>query len=168
MVLFEYKYAMDTSEKKRRPGRPPKFKEARRPVTMTLPVRVLGILASIDPDRAQAIVKLADEAGRSAAARKPVEIVEVAPRRGLIVVSESAALRKIEGLRLVEIAPSRFLITVKAGLSVESIEVQLHDLIEENAAGPEETALLKELLFQIRHQRRSKAVSKEELLIISV
>ncbi|MEI6632349.1 MAG: hypothetical protein WCP22_00865 [Chlamydiota bacterium] len=142
--------------------------EDRRPVTVTLPVRVLDILRTVDPDRARAIAKLADEAGRGMSEKKPVEIVEVAPNRGLIVVSDSAALRSIEGLRLIEIAPARFLITVKANLSVESLEVQIHDLIEEERGGPEESALLQELLRQIRHQRRSKSVSKEELLIVSV
>ncbi len=160
--------AMNTSKKLRASGRPPKFMEDRRPVTVTLPVRVLDILRTVDPDRARAIAKLADEAGRGMSEKKPVEIVEVAPNRGLIVVSDSAALRSIEGLRLIEIAPARFLITVKANLSVESLEVQIHDLIEEERGGPEESALLQELLRQIRHQRRSKSVSKEELLIVSV
>jgi hypothetical protein len=142
--------------------------EDRRPVTVTLPVRVLEILKTVDPDRARAIAKLADEAGRGMSAGKPVEIVEVAPNRGLIVVADSALLRSIEGLRMIEIAPARFLITVKANLSVESLEVQIHDLIEEESGGPEEIALLQELLRQIRHQRRSRTVSKEELLIVSI
>jgi len=159
---------MNTSKKIRTSGRPPKFMEDRRPVTVTLPVRVLEILRMVDPDSARAIAKLADEAGRGMSGRKPVEIVDVAPHRGLIVVADSALLRSIEGLRLIEIAPARFLITVKANLSVESVEVQIHDLIEEERGGPEEIALLQELLRQIRHQRRSKAVSKEELLIVSI
>lgn len=162
---------MDTSKIKRTAGRPPKFMEERRPVTVTLPVRVLEILATVDPDRARAIAKLAEEAGRSAAGRSHVEIVEVAPHRGLIVVSDSAALRKIEGLRLIEIAPARFLITVKASMSVELLEVQLQDMIEEAKEAkfePGEIALLLELLRHIRHQRRSKTVSKEELLVISI
>ena len=159
---------MNTSNKSRTAGRPPKFMEDRRPVTVTLPLRVLDILKSVDPDRARAIVKLANEAGRGMSGRKPVEIAEVAPHRGLIVVADSAALRSIEGLRLIEIAPARFLITVKANLSVESLEVQIHDLIEEESGSSEEIALLQELLRQIRHQRRSRAVSKEELLIVSI
>jgi hypothetical protein len=139
-----------------------------RPVTVILPVRVLEILKAVDPDRAWAIAKLADEVGRGMSGRKPVEIVKVAPHRGLIVVVDSMALRSIEGLRLIEIAPTRFLITVKAHLSVESLEIQIQDIIEEENCGPQEIALLKEMLRQIRHQRRSRAVSKEELFVISI
>ncbi|MCX6353313.1 MAG: hypothetical protein NTZ78_00240 [Candidatus Aureabacteria bacterium] len=156
---------MNTSKKA---GRPPKFQEARRPVTVTLPMRVLEILNTIDPDRARAIAKLAAAAGRGLRDGKPVEIVEVAPHRGLIVVKESKVLRSIDGLRLIEIAPARFLITLKASLSVESLEVQIHDWLEEGNGNPEEVALLKELFDQLRHHRRRKAVSKEELLIINM
>jgi hypothetical protein len=159
---------MDTNKKPRPVGRPPKFQEDRRPVTVTLPLRVLNILEQVHPDRARAIAKLADEAGKGFLDMKPVEIVEMAPHRGLIVVSDSAVLRSIEGLRLIEIAPTRFLITVNATLSVESLEVQIQDRIEEGNGGPGEIELLKELLCHIRHQRRRRAVSKEELLIISM
>lgn len=157
---------MNTIKIKRTAGRPPKFPEDRHPVTVTLPVRILDILKTVNPDRARAIVKLAHSADSRARNRKPVEIVEVAPHRGLIVVADSAALRSIEGLRLIEIAPSRYLLTVHSNLSVESLEVQIHDLIEEERGGQEESALLKELLRQIRHQRRSRAVSKEAILVI--
>jgi len=159
---------MTTSEKLRTVGRHPKFREARQPVTVTLPLRVLDILKTVDPDRAYAIAKLADAADRVLRDRKPVEIVEMAPHRGLIVVKESAMLKSIEGLRLIEIAPTRFLITVKANLSVESLEVQIQDMIEEGSGGPEEITLLKELFYQLRYQRRRRAVSKEELLIINI
>lgn len=148
-------------------GRPPKFREERRPVSMTLPLRVLEILKSVNSDRARAVVKLAEAAGGEDN-RKLAEIVEVAPRRGLIVVAKSRILESIEGLHLVEIAPGRYLITVKANLSLESIEVQVEDKIEEETEDLRERKLLKELLSHIRHQRRRRAVSKEELLVISI
>jgi hypothetical protein len=129
---------------------------------------VLDFLETVDPDRARAIVKLADAADRGLRDRKPVEIVEMAPHRGLIVVGDSVLLRSIEGLRLIEISPVRYLITVKASLSVESLEVQIQDMIEKGIGGPEESLLLRDLLQQIRHHRRHKAVSKEELLIINM
>jgi hypothetical protein len=159
---------MNESKKSHTAGRPPKFREARRPVTVTLPVRVLEVLKTVNPDRAMAIARLADAADRGLCDRKPVEIVEVAPHRGLIVVADSAMLRSIEGLRLIEISPARYLITVKASLSVESLEVQIQDMIEEGTGSPEEILLLRDLLQQLRHQRRRKAVSKEELLIINM
>jgi len=159
---------MNTRKKIHGAGRPPKFQEERRPVTMTLPVRVLDFLKVIDPDRARAIVKIADAAATGLGGRRSVEIVEMAPHRGLIVVADSTLLKSIDGLRLIEIAPTRYLITVNASLSVESLEVQIQDIIEEGIGAQEEIKLLTELLHQLRHQRRRRAVSKEELLIISI
>ena len=159
---------MNTREKMRGAGRPPKFREERRPVTMTLPVRILDFLKAVDPDRARAIAKLSDAAAAGLRNRKPVEIVEVAPHHGLIVVADSALLRGIDGLCLIEIAPTRYLITLHGSMSAESLEVQLHDMIEEGNGGQGEITLLKELFEQLRHQRRRRAVSKEELLIINI
>jgi hypothetical protein len=44
-------------QNKKKKGRPPKFRESRRPVTVTLPETTLARLAAINTDRAQAIVK---------------------------------------------------------------------------------------------------------------
>ena len=134
---------------------------------MTLPLRALETLRSVDPDRSRAVAKLAARAAEEAAGRPAVEVVEMAPRRGLIVVSNHRALQGVEGLRLVEIAPSRFLITLDRNLSVESLEIRLQDLLDESAAGSADRAFVAELLALIRRQRRDRTVSKEEILIIS-
>ncbi len=158
---------MPTGNKSSRAGRPPKFQEKSRPVTMTLPLRALETLRSVDPDRSRAVAKLAARAAEEAAGRPAVEVVEMAPRRGLIVVSNHRALNGVEGLRLVEIAPSRFLITLGKSLSVESLEIRLQDLLDETEAPSEDRAFLADLLALIRRQRRDRTVSKEEILIIS-
>ena len=155
------------SDKARGRGRPPKFREKRQPVTMTLPLRVLEILRSVDPDRARAVARLAARAAAVDGAKPSVEVVEMAPRRGLIVVTNHRALKGVEGLRLVEIAPSRFLITLDKSLSVESLEIRLQDLLDGAEAGSADRAFLAELLALIRRQRRERTVSKEEILIIS-
>ena len=155
------------SDKARGRGRPPKFREKSRPVTMTLPLRVLEILRSVELDRARAVAKLATRAAEEAAGRPAVEVVEMAPHRGLIVVTNHKALDGVEGLRLVEIAPSRFLITLDKSLSVESLEIRLQDLLDEAEAGSAGGAFLAELLALLRRQRRERTVSKEEILIIS-
>ncbi len=159
---------MNTNKKPSFAGRPPKFLEERRPVTVTLPVRVLNTLKEIDSDRARAIVKLVDEAGKALSNRPSVEIVEMARNSALIVVKDSKVLRSIEGLRLIEIAPTRFLITLKPNFNVESLEIQIQDKIEEKIGDLEERKFLKDLLLQIRNQRRRKTFSKEEFLIISL
>lgn len=159
---------MKTKRKFSMAGRPPKFREERKPVTMTLPTRVLEILRAVDPDRARAIAKLATAADFRSTGRKSVEIVEVAPHRSLIVVAKNRSLEGIKGLHLVEIAPARYLITVQKNLSVESLEVQLRDKSEDAGEKSEDREFLSELLTVIRHQRRGKTVSQEELLIINL
>ena len=150
-------------------GRPPKFDEPRRPITLTLPERTIRQLAAIDGDRARAIVKAADFVilGKDQN-RKPVEIVEVAPGKGIILVGPSRCLRQIPWLHLAEITPERYLLTVTPGTAVESLEVALHDLLEELPHEEEhERLILRQLLTHLRTVRRDQSLSKAEMLLIS-
>ena len=148
-------------------GRPPKFHEARRPVTLTLPESTLVRLASVDPDRARAIVKLTDAATADHAKRKPVELVEVSPGLCVILVGPSKLLQKIRWLRLVEVAPMRFLLTIPLGTSVDSLELAIGDLLEEVKPHDEwEHSTLVGLRDLIRRLRRHGELSKAEMLFI--
>ena len=114
-----------------RKGRPPKFQEPRRPVTVTLPESTLAKLAAINPDRAQAIVKATHAAmPRKANGHKRVELVEVMPGLGVLIVGPSRYLQKIKWLRLVELAPMRYLLVVPSGTAIDSLEVAIIDLLE--------------------------------------
>src|SRR5262245_21906986 len=94
-------------------GRPPKFSESRRPVTVTLPESTLARLTAINPDRARAIVKAVGTAvAVSGKHQKQVEVVEVSPGVGIILVGPSRYLKRIKWLRLVEVAPMRYLLTI--------------------------------------------------------
>jgi hypothetical protein len=161
---------MNAGQKSNPGGRPPKFKEPRRPVTMTLPVRILEQLALIDPDRTLAVVKATEAVmGSGGKPSKPVELVQMASGRSLIVVSSSLALRQISWLRLIEIAPARFLMTVPSGTPIEALEVALRDLVNDpkQPKNLRETQVLEDLLQLIGQHRRSMRLSKAELLIIS-
>src|SRR5215475_1507076 len=90
-------------------GRPPKFSEPRRPVTVTLPESTLARLAAINPDRAQAIVKAVGTAvPLDSKSQKQVEVVEVSPGVGIILVGPSRYLKRIKWLRLVKVAPMHY------------------------------------------------------------
>jgi len=80
-------------------------------------------LASINADRARAIVKVTDAAMPEGAKQEGVRVVEVSPGLGVIIVGPSQMLRKIQWLRLIEMAPTRFLLTIPLGTSIEAIEV---------------------------------------------
>jgi hypothetical protein len=161
---------MQTIKKRDHGGRPPKFQEPSRPITVTLPKRILAQLEAIDTDRARAIVKVTDAVAGSRGNRlRPVELVRMAPGKSLIVVGPSQALRQISGLKLIEIAPARYLLTLPSGMPSEPLEVALSDLLK----GPDmqhnkrERVILQELMNLIGHQRRTQRMGKAEVLIIS-
>jgi hypothetical protein len=150
-------------------GRPPKFQEPRRPVTMTLPERILTQLTEIDPDRSRAVVKIMEAAVETDKEHfKPVELVEMAGGKSLIVVGPNKALRKIPWLKMIEIAQTRYLLTIPSGTSIEALEVALHDLFHHSdlRKNEGENAVLQELLHLIGHQRRTQCLSKAEILIV--
>jgi hypothetical protein len=150
-------------------GRPPKYSEPRRPITVTLPERILRELQSIDHDRSRAIVKCV-EAAMDGGDRpfKPVELIELTPGKALILVGSSPSLKQIEWLRLVEIAPLRNLLVLPSGTAVEVLEVTIQDILRNLEPDQSESILLTELLDVIRHQRRSKSISKAELLFVDI
>ncbi|HEY5998239.1 MAG TPA: hypothetical protein VI078_02940 [bacterium] len=146
-------------------GRPPKFDEPRRPVTVTLPERILRKLGAIDGDRAKAIVKVTEMvAGRDDGGR-PVELVEASPGRSLIVVGRSEVLHRIPWLELAEVSPGRHLLVLPSGTAVDSLEIALLDLVEHarEIASDERDLLvdLRELLGRLRRERRT---SKAEII----
>ena len=161
---------MKTKPKRAAGGRPPKFSEPRRPVTVTLPDRTLAQLVAIDEDRARAIVKITDAIVEGDRRRiRPVELVEMAPGKCLIVVGPSQSLKRIPWLKLIEIAPARYLLTIPPGMAVESLEVVLRDMLNDPNIHHDkrEHAILLELMNLIGQQRRTKRMSKAEILIIN-
>lgn len=137
-------------------------------MTVTLPERTLSQLAEIDADRARAIVKITDAVAGDGH-HWPVELVEMAPGKSLIVVGPSQALKRIPFLKLIEIAPARYLLTIHPGTAVESLEIVLHDMINDPKVRHDkrEHAILHELMNLIGHHRRTKCMSKAEILIIN-
>jgi len=136
---------------------------------MTLPKRILDQLAEVDPDRARAVVKVTEAVmGAGRGPFKPVELIEMAPGKSLIVVGPSKALRQIPWLKLIEITEARYLLTIPSGLPAEAVEVALHDLLSspEPQRKERENTLLQELLNLISDKRRSQRLSKAEILII--
>jgi hypothetical protein len=149
-------------------GRPPKFEEARRPITVTLPERTLQQLSVINLDRAKAIVKVTEAALGFKSRKKPlVDVVEAYPGQAMIIVGPSKHLREIVFLNLVEIAPARFLMAIPTGTAIESLELAVGDLLEH--VSPDEAyeyELLIELHKVMRNCRRQQDVTKAEILLL--
>lgn len=150
-------------------GRPPKFAEPRRPITVTLPVRILNALERIDPDRAKAIARVTEAViGSNPNHFKPLELVEVLPGRAVILMGPCAPLRQIKRLHLVEVSPARYLLTIPSGTPLESLEVALLDLMESPAemTAPERT-MLHELRLLLSSRRRGHQLTKGEMLFVN-
>jgi hypothetical protein len=149
-------------------GRPPKFNEVRRPVTVTLPQRILDLLAAVDEDRARAIARVTETAvGTDRPEYRQIELIEIGPEQCVVVVNQSEHLRKIPWLKLVEIAPARNLLIIPLGTPIETLEVSLSDLIENIPADARERAILIELRFLINRLRRAEKITKGEIIFFA-
>lgn len=154
------------SPKSQTKGRPPKFDEPRRPITVTLPESTLARIAALDADRAKAIVKLTDAAIPTHPRQNSVELIEVAPGLSLIIVGPSQRLREIKWLRMIEVAPTRFLLTIPSGTPIDSLELAIGDLVDETPAEESEYPSLLKLRDLIRKLRRRGDISKGEMLFV--
>ena len=149
-------------------GRPRKYAEASQPVTITLPKTTLRQLEQVDPDRGRAIVKLARDVSRDAGNGAPlVELLEVGPGSGLVVVATTSILRRIAFVRLVEVTAGRHLIALLPGHGIHELEVALVDILDErNALGEADSTLVTELLELLRNFRKSDSLSTAQILLL--
>ena len=156
------------TEKKKAGGRPPKFAEPSRPVTLTLPESTLSELQEISSDRSRAIVELTKKArGDGKNARALVEIVEMAKNTGLVIIGPSKTLRKMQFLRLVEVAPTRYLLAFERGCNYHNLEIAITDALEDESE-ERERELLKQLLHHMKGLRKSQRVSMAEILVVQL
>jgi hypothetical protein len=149
-------------------GRPPKFGEPSRPITITLPDSTLEGLKIIHPDRAQAIVDLTNGAlSQKGGSRPPVEIARVADNVGMIIVGPSQALRRIPFLKLVEITAGRYLLALMEGSNFNTLELAIRDQLDELAPSDKwELKLLTQLLENVKKLRQTDRVSMAEILFV--
>lgn len=154
--------------KKNGGGRPPKFAEPSRAITLTLPESTLRELEHIDLDRGHAIVKLTKKVLRSDNGAQPlVEIVEMAADTGLVVIGPSRALRQISFLHLIEVAPARYLLALDPGHDFRTLEIAISDVLDDLPEGEtRERELVVQLLEHIRRLRKTERVSMAKILFV--
>jgi hypothetical protein len=155
---------------KKGPGRPPKFPEPSRPITVTLPERILRKLQMIDNDRGAAISKAADHfIPDTESQANLLEIVPINDSNGLIVISYSQILGQLPHVQLIEVSPQRYIISMKPGTSVDSFELALKDIIEnEPIKATTELQLLQNLCKILTKIRREQGMQKAEILLVSM
>jgi hypothetical protein len=138
-------------------------------VTVTLPERTLRQLAGYDADRAKAIARLAEMVlGGGKNAPSKVRLVEIERGTSVIVVGSSRSLARLRFLRRVEVSPGCYLLVIPSGTPIESLELELVDLLDDIPHDEEgERRLVDQLRTLIRRSRRGNRVSKAEILLIS-
>ncbi len=139
-------------------------------MTVTLPQRTLSVLQWIDKDRAKAIVKAVDGAVSDWRGGRPhVEVLEMAPGTGLVVVPANPALSNVAWMKMIQVAPARYLLTVEPGTPIEKVEVSLMDLIDEaSRSAPHEVPVLETLRVTLGRLRRAGKVWKAEVLLVDM
>ena len=150
-------------------GRPPKYNEPSRPVTVTLPESTLSQLAGIDPDRGRAIVKLAQYVTESHPPSTCVELTQVPGSGAIILVGRCPALDRIPFLHLIEVAPGRHLLALGRDHDFSTLELAVQDLLDEESNLTQDDAqILQSLRTMIRQLRRANRVSHAEILLVDV
>ncbi len=151
-----------------RGGRPLKFREKSKAVTLTLPERILGLLTTIDTDRARAVVKATDAmmVRNRHLVEAHVELIEVLPGMGMIVMQPCRSLESLPWLHMAEMAPGRNILVLKAGTSVEKLEIEILEMLEQ--LPPEtrhERPVLEKLRTVLGSLRRGGRISRGEVIL---
>ncbi len=139
-----------------RRGRPRKFAEPSRPVTLTLPEHVIDALEAIDPDLSRAVVRLA----QSAVARQPhppAELV-VFGRRSVIAVNPTKTLEQRTGVVLVPLADGRALISFDESMTPARLELTIQDALDDHDLPDEDGRIFEGIRDVLREARRSSVV----------
>jgi len=152
-------------------GRPPKFGRPGQVVALTLPEEVVSGLKRIDADLAWAVVRLYEREARRASApqseRAIAELVRIADRRSLIVVSRSE-LTRLPGVTMVPVSPTRAFLSLEPGLGMNDLELAVSDRLEESGLDDREERALGRLRAQLRRWRRDRGLRFHTRAIIEV
>lgn len=149
----------------RRPrGRPRKFAEASRAVTLTLPESVLSALAAIHADIGQAIVQLATRE-RPRRTRKAADLVAFG-QHAVITIRPTPSLELRAGVQLVPLPDGRALIALDEPTSLAALQLSLSDALEDRTMPLVERAVYENLSAILRDARRSNDVTLQQRHII--
>jgi hypothetical protein len=147
-----------------RRGRPRKFDGPSRPVTLTLPLRVIEALSAIDADLSRAVVRIAQpELGRRAHA--PAELASFG-HRAVIVVNPSRSLERRTGVGLVPLPDGRALISFDRTTTPAALELMLDDALEDATLPAADRAVFEGIVRILKDARRSGDVVLRQANII--
>lgn len=149
-----------------RRGRPRKFTVPSRPITLTLPERVIDALGRIDRDLSRAVVRLA----QPELAKRPHAPAELAAfgRSAVIVVNPSRTLEQQRGVSLVHLPDGRALIAFDQSMTIAELELRISDALDSARLTTADRAVLEAIADILRTARRSPGTSLSQRNIIIV
>ena len=146
-----------TSAAAPRRGRPRKFSESSRAITLTLPEHVILALEGIDHDLSRAVVRLT-QPELAKQPHPPAELVSFG-RRAVIVVNPTKTLEQRTGVLLVPLSDGRALIAFDESMTTARLELRIQDALDDHQL-PDEVALVFEGIRDIlKDARRSSTVA---------
>ena len=147
-----------------RRGRPRKFDGPSKPVTLTLPLRVIEALSTVDADLSRAVVRIA----QPELSRRPHPAAELAVfgSRAVIVVNPSRTLERRTGVGLVPLPDGRALISFDRSTTPAALELMLDDALEDPELPGADRAVFEGIVRILRAARRSREVVLRQSNII--
>lgn len=137
-----------------------------RPVTLTLPDRVIDALGAVDRDLSRAVVRLAQpEVGKRP--HPPAELATFG-RRSVIVVNPSRTLDQQPGIALVHLPDGRALISFDQSTTIAGLELMMDDALEADDLSTEDRAVFGAIAAILRTARRSESTTLAQRNIIVV
>lgn len=147
-----------------RRGRPRKFAQPSRAVTLTLPEAVIETLEKIDHDLSRAIVRLAEPQAASRP-HPPAELVSFG-RRAVILVNPTTTLEQRTGVVLVPFPDGRALICFDASITPARLELMLRDALDEHDLPDEDGQVFESIRDLLKEVRRSSTVNLRQQNIL--
>jgi hypothetical protein len=149
---------MSSARPPRRPrGRPRKFAEPSRAVTLTLPEETLARLATLDSDISHAIVRLSRRGRSPAPPREPAELTAFG-RRAVITIRPTPALERRAGIDLIPLPNGRALISFDQPKTIPDLELTLNDALEDRTLSGEERQVFESIRAILKDARRSNEI----------
>lgn len=140
-----------------RRGRPRKFAQPSRAVTVTLPDAVIRTLETIDRDLSRAIVRIAQP--KVASRRCPPAELVMFGRRAVIVVNSTKTLEQRTGVVLIPLSDSRSLISFDESMTPARLELMVQDALDEHELPEEDRQVFESIRDMLKEARRSASVN---------
>ena len=154
---------MTTTALRRGRGRPRKFAEPTRAVTITLPESVLSALSSVHKDISRAIVQLTERRLRH---KHPLAELVTFGRNAVITVRPTPSLEKRADVQLVPLPDGRALISFAQARTIPELELTLNDALDDQSLSADDRELFEAIVRILKDARRSRTVVVQRRNII--